>query len=65
LDLFSCRIHRNNEGPHDGSRWKVDSATNKKFHSEFCTVAHWMNGEIVEEKLFYDLVGVMKQLGLM
>jgi hypothetical protein len=24
-----------------------------------------MNGEIVEEKLFYDLVGVMKQLGLM
>jgi hypothetical protein len=39
--------------------------TNKKFRSEFCTVAHWMNGEIVEEKLFYDLVRVMKQLGLM
>ena len=40
-------------------------ATNKKFKVEFCTVAHWVDDEIVEEKLFYDLVGVMKQLGLM
>jgi predicted ester cyclase len=40
-------------------------ATNKKFKVEFCTVAHWMDGEIVEEKLFYDLVGLMKQLDLM
>jgi predicted ester cyclase len=39
-------------------------ATNKKFKVEFCTVAHWIDGEIVEEKLFYDLVGLMKQLGL-
>ena len=23
------------------------------------------NGEIVEEKLFYDLVGMMKQIGMM
>ncbi|MEM3076496.1 MAG: hypothetical protein QXW38_02635 [Candidatus Nitrosotenuis sp.] len=29
---------------------------------EFCTVAHWKDGEIVEEKLFYDVVGMMKQL---
>jgi len=32
---------------------------------EFCTVATWENGEIVEERLFYDVVGMMKQLGLM
>jgi hypothetical protein len=32
---------------------------------EFCTVATWKNGEIVEERLFYDVVGMMKQLGLM
>lgn len=31
---------------------------------DFCTVAHWQNGEIVEENLFYDLVGLMKQIGL-
>jgi hypothetical protein len=42
----------------------VISPTNKKFEVEFCTVAHWNNGEIVEEKLFYDLVGLMKQIGL-
>jgi hypothetical protein len=38
---------------------------NKKFHIEFCTVAHWKNGEIVEKKLFYDLVGLLKQIGVM
>ena len=31
---------------------------------EFCTVATWNNGEIVEERLFYDVIGMMKQLGL-
>lgn len=39
--------------------------TNKRFEIEFCTVAHWKNGEIVEEKLFYDLVGMLKQIGVM
>jgi hypothetical protein len=29
------------------------------------TVAHWDNGQIVEENLMYDLVTFMKQLGLM
>jgi hypothetical protein len=32
---------------------------------EFCTVAHWKDGEIVEEKLFYDLVGLLPQIGVM
>jgi len=31
---------------------------------EFRTVAHWKNGEIIEEKLFYDLVG-LEQIGVM
>jgi ketosteroid isomerase-like protein len=39
--------------------------TNKKFKVDFCTVAHWKNGKIVEENLFYDVVGMMTQLGLM
>ena len=40
--------------------------TNKSFHLEFCTIAHWnAKGEILEERLFYDPVGMMKQIGLM
>jgi ketosteroid isomerase-like protein len=38
--------------------------TNKSFDVEFCTVAHWQNGQIVEERLFYDLVGLLRQIGL-
>ncbi len=44
---------------------KIIQPTNKKFKLEFCTIARWKNGEIVEERLFYDLVGMMKQLGIM
>jgi hypothetical protein len=44
-------------GPMKGSDGKLIAPTNKKFHIEFCTVAHWKNGEIIEEKLFYGLVG--------
>ena len=44
---------------------KLIPPTNKSFHVEFCTVAHWSgDGEILEERLFYDLVGLLKQLGL-
>jgi hypothetical protein len=32
---------------------------------EFCTVATWKDKEIVEERLFYDVVGMMEQHGLM
>jgi ketosteroid isomerase-like protein len=38
--------------------------TGKSFEVDFCTVARWENGEIVEENLFYDVVGMMRQLGL-
>jgi ketosteroid isomerase-like protein len=38
--------------------------TNKSFEVEFCTVAHWQNGQIVEERLFYDLVGLLRQIGV-
>jgi ketosteroid isomerase-like protein len=30
--------------------------TNKKFQTEFCTVATWKDGKITEERLFYDLL---------
>ena len=53
-----------NIGPFTGPDGRTIPATNKKFELEFCTVAHWKNGEIVEERLFYDLVDMLKQLGI-
>ena len=52
-------------GPMKGADGKLIAPTNKQFHVDFCTVARWKNGEIVEEKLFYDLVGLLKQIGVM
>ncbi|MGA8070299.1 MAG: ester cyclase [Halobacteriota archaeon] len=53
-------------GPMAGPDGKTIQPKNKKFQVEFCTVAHWNEkGEITEERLFYDLVGLMRQLGLM
>jgi len=48
-----------------GADGKTVPATGKTAKLEFCTVATWKDGEIVEERLFYDAVGLMKQLGLM
>lgn len=53
------------KGPMMGLDGKAIEATNKRFKIDFCTVAHWKDGRIVEENLFYDLLGMMKQLGLM
>jgi hypothetical protein len=53
------------KGPMKTADGKVIPPTNRSFHVEFCTVAHWSEkGEILEERLFYDLVGLMKQIGL-
>ena len=53
------------KGPLKGPDGKLIQPTNKTAKLEFCTVATWENQEIVEERLFYDVVGMMKQLGLM
>ena len=37
----------------------------RKVKVEFCTVAHWKKGEIIEEKLFYDKISLTQQIGLM
>ena len=52
-------------GPLKGLDGQIHPATHRKFNLEFCTVAHWKNGEIVEEKLSYDLFGFMTQLNLL
>ena len=52
-------------GPVKGLDGKVYPPTNKPFELEFCTVARWKGGEIVEEKLFYDQVGFLRQIGVL
>ena len=52
------------KGSMKGADGKIIQPTHKSFKVEFCTVATWKDGEIVEERLFYDLVSLMKQIGL-
>ncbi len=52
-------------GPLKGPDRQIRPATHRNFSLEFCAVANWKNGEIVEQKLFYDLVGFMTQLNLL
>ncbi len=51
-------------GPMNMADGKVVQPTHKTAKLEFCTVATWKGSEIAEERLFYDVVGMMKQLGL-
>ncbi|HEY7779558.1 MAG TPA: ester cyclase [Ktedonobacterales bacterium] len=51
-------------GPMKGADGKDIPPTGKSFDVDFCTVARWDNGQIVEENLFYDLVTFMRQIGL-
>jgi hypothetical protein len=54
------------KGPMTMPNGSVVQPTNKSFKVNFCTVARWNEqGEIVEENLFYDLMGMLKQIGVM
>ena len=65
---WTCSIARftgTMTGPMKGPDGKEIPPTGKSFEVDFCTVAHWDDkGQIIEENLFYDLVGFMKQIGL-
>lgn len=65
---WTCSVARftgTMKGSMKGSDGRMIPPTNKSFEIEFCTVAHWKDGQIVEERLFYDLVGMLKQIGVM
>ena len=47
-----------------GTGGKTIPPTDKKFKVDFCTVARWIGGRIIEENLFYDQAGMMAQLDL-
>ena len=51
------------KGAMKGLDGKMIQPTNKKFRLEFCTLAHWKEGKILEERLFYDQMGMLKQIG--
>jgi ketosteroid isomerase-like protein len=51
-------------GPMKGPEGKEIPPTGKAFEVDFCTVARWDKGQIVEENLFYDLVTFMRQIGI-
>jgi len=38
--------------------------TGKRFEAQLCTVAIWRDHMIVEENLFFDLAGILQQLGI-
>jgi predicted ester cyclase len=65
---WTCSIARftgTMKGSMTGPDRKEIAPTGKSFEVDFCTVARWdENGQIVEENLFYDVVGMMKQIGL-
>lgn len=64
---WTCSIARfrgTMKGPMKGPDGTEIPPTGKPFDVEFCTIARWDNGQIVEENLFYDLVTFMKQIGL-
>ena len=52
------------KGPMSMPTGTVVQPTNRTFKLDFRTVARWNeNGEIEEENLFYDLMGMLKQVG--
>lgn len=64
---WTCSVARftgTMKGPMKGPDGKEIPPTGKSFEVDFCTVARWHENQIVEENLFYDLVGFMRQIGL-
>lgn len=59
-----ARFHGTMTGPMVLADGTSIPPTGKRFEVDFCTVARWQDGQIVEENLFYDMVGMMSQLGL-
>jgi SnoaL-like polyketide cyclase len=63
---WTCSIARfsgTTKGPMMRPGGKEIPPTENFFEVDFCTVARWENGEIVKETLFYDMVGLMRQIG--
>ena len=50
---------------HDGQTGRLHySGDRQYFELDFCTVARWQDGQIAGGHLFYDRVGLMRQIGV-
>lgn len=43
---------------------KTIARTGKRFRFPMVTVGHWEGGKMKEEYIFYDNLGILKQIGL-
>src|SRR5687767_6049674 len=48
----------------EGLNENIIQPTSQKFETEVCVVTCSRNGEVVEQKVFYDLIGMQKQIGV-
>jgi hypothetical protein len=64
---WTCALSRltgTTNGSMRGLNGNTMQPTNQKFEIEVCVVTCSKNGEIVEQKVFYDLAGMQKQFGV-
>lgn len=64
---WTCTLSRLTGTMNDSMRGLDDNMiqpTNQKFEIEVCIVTCSKKGEIVEQKVFYDLAGMRKQIGV-
>ena len=62
---WTCTLSRlagTTNGSMKGTDGNVIEPPNQTFDIEVCTVTRRKNGEIVEQKVFYDLKGLQKQI---
>lgn len=64
---WTCAVSRLTGTTNDSMRGlngNMIQPTHEKFEIEVCIVTCSKKGEIVEQKVFYDLVGMQKQIGV-
>jgi hypothetical protein len=65
LDVLDRSLHWHDDGVDDGTRRKRDRSDGEVVRGRLLhRGALDANGQIIEENLFYDVVGMMKQIGL-
>ena len=65
---WTCTLSRLTVTTNDsmkGLNGNVIEPLNKIFDVEVCTVTRWKNGEVVEQKVFYELLRTQKQTASM
>jgi hypothetical protein len=52
---WTCTLSRLTGSTNDSLK-ALSEPSNKNFDVDVCTITHWNSGEIVEQKVFYDLL---------